>query len=243
MRIVGRTDQGRVRSNNEDFFAIDDVIGLAALADGMGGLNAGEVASEQAVDCVFDAFRRTARGLQDLDLGGRATLLEAAVREANQRVYQLAQTRLDYRGMGTTLVSASIRGRECALAHVGDSRAYCFGKDGLRQIGTDHSVVQQLIEDGILSRDEARKAPNRNIVTRAIGIEVDVDVDVSQLTLGPEELVMLCSDGLTDVVSDPDIAGSFRRYAAEPADLVDALIEAALDGGGPDNVSVVILSP
>ena len=109
MRIVGRTDQGRVRSNNEDFFAIDDVIGLAALADGMGGLNAGEVASEQAVDCIFEAFRRTARGNADLDLGGRATLLEAAVREANQRVYQLARSRLDYRGMGTTLVSASIR--------------------------------------------------------------------------------------------------------------------------------------
>ncbi len=243
MRIVGRTDQGRVRSNNEDFFAIDDVIGLAALADGMGGLNAGEVASEQAVDCVFDAFRRTARGNPDLGLRGRATLLEAAVREANQRVYQLARSRLDYRGMGTTLVSVSIRGRECALAHVGDSRAYCFGKDGLRQISTDHSVVQQLVEDGILSRDEARKAPNRNIVTRAIGIEVDVDVDVSRLTLGPDELVMLCSDGLTDVVSDSDIAGCFQRYAAEPADLVDALIEAALDGGGPDNVSVVILSP
>jgi protein phosphatase len=137
----------------------------------------------------------------------------------------------------------SIRGRECALAHVGDSRAYCFGKDGLRQISTDHSVVQQLVEDGILSRDEARKAPNRNIVTRAIGIEVDVDVDVSRLTLGPDELVMLCSDGLTDVVSDSDIAGCFQRYAAEPTDLVDALIEAALDGGGPDNVSVVILSP
>lgn len=243
MRIVGRTDQGRVRSNNEDFFAIDDVIGLAALADGMGGLNAGEVASERAVGWVFDAFRQVIRGNPELDLRGRAELLEAAVRQANHRVYELGQSRVDYHGMGTTLVSASIHGRECVLAHVGDSRAYRFGERGLRQISTDHSVVQQLIEDGVLSRDEARQAPNRNIVTRAIGIDVAVEVDVSQLTLAANELVMLCSDGLTDVVSDPDIEGHFRRCATEPADLVDALIEAALDGGGPDNVSVVILSP
>ena len=239
MRIVGRTDQGKVRSNNEDFFAVDDVMGLAVLADGMGGLNAGEVASEQAVGCVFEVFR----GSPELDLQGRARLLEAAVRQANRRVYELGQSRLDYHGMGTTLVSASIRGRECALAHVGDSRAYRFGEDGLRQISTDHSVVQQLIEDGVLSHDEARTAPNRNIVTRAIGIEVDVDIDVSQLTLATDELVMLCSDGLTDVVSDRDIAGYFERHAAEPGDLVDALIEAALAGGGPDNVSVVVFFP
>jgi protein phosphatase len=243
MRIVGRTDQGKVRSNNEDFFAIDDVIGLAALADGMGGLNAGEVASERAVGCVFDAFRRVFRSNMELDLDGRSDLLEASVREANRRVYELGQSRFDYHGMGTTLVSASIRGCECALAHVGDSRAYRFGEDGLQQISTDHSVVQQLIEDGVLSRDEARRAPNRNIVTRAIGIDFDVDVDVSRLTLAPNELVMLCSDGLTDVVADLDIEGHFQRYAREPADLVDALIAAALDGGGPDNVSVVILSP
>ncbi len=243
MRIVGRTEQGKVRSNNEDFFAVDEAIGLAALADGMGGLNAGEVASERAVDSVFEAFRRVLRGDLELDFEGRAELLEASVREANQLVYELGQSRFDYHGMGTTLVSATICGQEVALAHVGDSRAYRFGEDGLLQISTDHSVVQQLIEDGVLSRDEARRAPNRNIVTRAIGIDVDVDVDVSRLTLAAKELVMLCSDGLTDVVADPEIEDYFQRYAREPAVLVDSLIEAALDGGGTDNVSVVILLP
>lgn len=242
MRMVGRTDRGKVRGNNEDFFAIDDSVGLVVLADGMGGLNAGEVASERAVTCVVDTFRAGIGDAPDLDANARAELLAAAIRGANRQVYDLARSRFDYHGMGTTLVAAAIHARECALAHVGDSRVYRFGGGRLVQISIDHSVVQQLVEEGVLSRDEARRAPNRNIVTRAVGIEADVAVDVSRIELEPDSLLVLCTDGLTDVVDDRRIEQYCRRHVAEPGVLADALIDAALEGGGTDNVSVVVVA-
>lgn len=242
MRMVGRTDRGKVRGNNEDFFAIDDDLGLVVLADGMGGLNAGEVASERAVTCVMDTFRAGIAEAPALDANGRAELLESAVRDANRLVYELAQSRFDYHGMGTTLVAAAIQVRQCALAHVGDSRVYRYAGGQLNQLSIDHSVVQQLVEEGVLSRDEARRAPNRNIVTRAIGIEADVAIDVSRLELEPGGLLLLCTDGLSDVVEDRCIEQHCREHGLEPGVLADALIDAALEAGGTDNVSVVIVA-
>jgi serine/threonine protein phosphatase PrpC len=243
MWIVGRTDQGKVRSNNEDFFAIDDGAGLAVLADGMGGLNAGEVASERAVTCVVDAFRQALRTRPDLDVAGRAELLERAIHAANQAVFELGQSRFDYQGMGTTLVAAALQGRECALAYVGDSRIYRFDGATLAQVSIDHSVVQQLVEEGVLSPAEARRAPNRNIVTRAVGIEAEVRVDVLRQRLAPGELLLLCTDGLTDVVDDEQIRRHFTGHADHIGELADVLIETALQAGGTDNISVVIIAP
>ena len=155
----------------------------------------------------------------------------------------LAESRRDYAGMGTTVVIGALHDGRFVAAHVGDSRAYRFRAGELARLTDDHSLVQQLVEQGILSPDEARRSPNRNIVTRAVGIEDDVEPDVTEVDARDGDLFLLCSDGLTDMVDDPTIARCCAEFGSDPKQIVDALIEAALSGGGFDNVSVVALTP
>jgi PPM family protein phosphatase len=256
MRIAARSDVGKIRGNNEDCVAFDARLGIAVLADGMGGLRAGEVASATAVEAVMEhvldnadrlpgKFADIARG----DDGALAEQLGATLREAlvlaNRRVYTLADSCDEYAGMGTTVVVGALRNGRFVAAHVGDSRAYRFRGGELARLTADHSLVQQLVELGILSPAEARRAPNRNIVTRAVGIEADVEADVTDVDARAGDVFLLCSDGLTDMVDDATIARFCAQLAAddEPARLVDALIDAALISGGYDNVSVVALRP
>jgi PPM family protein phosphatase len=241
MRIAARSDQGRVRDNNEDFLAYDARLGVAVLADGMGGLRAGEVAAATAVEAVMQHVLDHADAIDSPDV---ADVLRDALELANRRVYALADSRREFSGMGTTLVVGAMREGQFVAAHIGDSRAYRFREGSLARLTSDHSLVQQLVEQGILSPAEARRAPNRNIVTRAVGIEIDVECDLIEVDARDGDVFLLCSDGLTDMLDDAAIARvCAARAEGELAHLVEALVDAALLEGGFDNVSVVALAP
>ncbi|HTO59296.1 MAG TPA: Stp1/IreP family PP2C-type Ser/Thr phosphatase [Pseudomonadales bacterium] len=241
MRIAARSDQGRVRDNNEDCLAYDARLGIAVLADGMGGLRAGEVASATAVEAVMQHLIENTERLNARDVG---ETLREALDLANRRVYALADSRREFNGMGTTLVVGAMHDGHFIAAHVGDSRAYRFRGGSLTRLTSDHSLVQQLVEQGILSAAEARRAPNRNIVTRAVGIEFEVECDLVEVDAQDGDVFLLCSDGLTVMIDDPAIAFFCAAHTAdEPARLVETLVNAALAEGGFDNVSVVALKP
>jgi PPM family protein phosphatase len=239
MRIAARSDQGKVRDNNEDCLAFDARLGIAVLADGMGGLRAGEVASATAVEAVM---QHLVENTDRLNVDQAGDTLREALDLANRRVYALADSRREFSGMGTTVVAGAMNDGRFTAAHVGDSRAYRFRDGELARLTSDHSLVQQLVEQGILSADEARRAPNRNIVTRAVGIEIDVECDLTEIDAREGDLFLLCSDGLTDMIDDATIARFCSAHAsAEPAQVVDVLVNAALIEGGFDNISVVVL--
>lgn len=241
MRIAARSDQGKVRDNNEDCLAFDARLGIAVLADGMGGLRAGEVASATAVEAVMQHLVENTDRLGTDDVG---ETLREALELANRRVFSLADSRREFNGMGTTLVAGAMHDGRFVAAHIGDSRAYRFRNGELARLTSDHSLVQQLVEQGILSVAEARRAPNRNIVTRAVGIEMDVECDLTEVDALDGDMFLLCSDGLTDMIDDATIARFCAAHAAaEPTRIVDVLVNAALIEGGFDNVSVVVLKP
>ncbi|MFI5046874.1 MAG: Stp1/IreP family PP2C-type Ser/Thr phosphatase [Acidimicrobiia bacterium] len=228
--LVGAaTDVGRVRSGNEDGYLVDDGVGLVAIADGMGGHLGGEVASATALEALRAAVR-AGRPLRD------------AMLDANEAVFVKSHSDASLTGMGTTLTAGTIAaGNTFILAHVGDSRAYLFREGELRRITTDHSHVQELVDDGRLTDDEAAAHPMRNIVTRSVGTDPTVDVDVFPLTLQLDDRVVLCSDGLTDMVHEDAIAAELRR---EPDPTVCALklVDRANAAGGVDNITVVIVT-
>lgn len=230
-----RTDRGRIREGNEDNLHVGTTV--FAVADGMGGHVAGEVASETALTPIADL---DGREFADADEASRA--LADAIDAANGLVVERAAQNPDYRGMGTTLTAALVRQGRLHVAHVGDSRAYLLRRgEPLVQLTTDHTLVEQLVREGRLSRAEAATHPQRSVITRAIGVEPRVQVDSLPPTeLQPDDQVLLCSDGLTGPVDDDEIA---RILHDDPdADSAcQALIDAANANGGPDNVTVVLL--
>jgi PPM family protein phosphatase len=236
VRIHSRTDVGKVRQNNEDAIAVDEGLGIAVLADGMGGLNAGEVAAGVAVKIAIERLRNGDRN-RDLD-----ATLQAAFREANRRVYDLSNADSDLHGMGTTLVAAVAEPDRCTTAHVGDSRAYLFRRGKLTRMTTDHSLVYELVMQGVISVDEARASPNRNIITRAIGIEPEVRCDINRVLVEPGALVLICSDGLTDMLTDGDIAAHCGQLAGDPEGLIGSLVGEANSRGGYDNISIIAIA-
>lgn len=229
----GRSDIGRVRTGNEDALLIGRT--LFAVADGMGGHRAGEVASAAALGPLGAL---DGRRFHD----GEAVLaaLTEAVTSANTEVSRRAHEDPDLEGMGTTLTAVHIEGREAHVVHVGDSRAYLVRVDRFVQLTDDHTLVQALLDQGRITRDEVATHPHRSVITRAIGVSRDVEVDSVHLTLRDGDRIVLCSDGLTGVVDDTTIARSVRDLP--PARAVDALIDAANAAGGPDNITVIIIA-
>jgi serine/threonine protein phosphatase PrpC len=227
---VGRSDVGRQRSANEDSLVIAPP--FFAVADGMGGAKAGEVASATAIE-VFE-------GEQDSSEGGEAQLARI-VREANRRIHHLAVSKEAYRGMGTTLTAAKIAGDEVSLAHVGDSRAYLLRDRQLEQLTRDHSLVAELERSGQITPEAAEHHPQRSIITRALGPEPDVEVDTYTITGRDGDLFMICSDGLTSMISDDEV-GSILRSAKGLDSAAEALVRAANQSGGRDNITVVMFS-
>lgn len=230
---TGRTDVGRVRSVNEDAYHVGDSV--FAVADGMGGHLAGEVASETALEPVAELDGRIFA-----DENEALDALREAVFAANRRVVDKAAGDARYAGMGTTLTAIMVEGLRIHLAHVGDSRAYLLRGDKFSQITDDHTLVQRLVDEGRLTPEQAASHPQRSIVTRAIGVENYVDVDSLSLEARSNDLLLLCSDGLTGPVSDTEI----RAILDEADDLEEAtrrLVDAALDRGAPDNVTVVLI--
>jgi serine/threonine protein phosphatase PrpC len=231
LRIVehaGRTDVGRQRSANEDDFVLAPP--FFAVADGMGGAKAGEVASSMATEVFADE--------RDSDEPAEAQLARI-LREANRRIYDLAVADESHRGMGTTLTAAKVTGDEISLGHVGDSRAYRMRDGELEQLTKDHSLVAELERSGQITAEAAEHHPQRSIITRALGPEPDVEVDTYTLTGRDGDRFLLCSDGLTSMISDEEI-GAILRSAESLDAAADALVRAANQSGGKDNITVVL---
>ncbi|HEY2402689.1 MAG TPA: Stp1/IreP family PP2C-type Ser/Thr phosphatase [Steroidobacteraceae bacterium] len=246
LRFVGLTDTGKVREHNEDTIAFDADIGLLVLADGMGGYNAGEVASGIAVKTIVNLVReqveREDMNVQDRESGlSRPTIiLRDAIHRANKIIYQTARTQPQCEGMGTTVVAALFFDNKITIAHVGDSRLYRQRSDKLEQVTMDHSLLQELVDRGFYSAEEAQRAANKNYVTRALGVEPNVEVEIQEVAVQKGDAYMLCSDGLSDMVEDEDIHLTINTFNDNLDTVAKQLIQLANDNGGRDNVSVVM---
>ena len=246
VKSVALTDTGKVREHNEDTIAVDPEIGLLVLADGMGGYNAGEVASGIAVKTIVNLVRESVER-EDMRVhdGGSgmsrpAIILRDAIHRANKIIYQTARTQPQCEGMGTTVVSALLFDNKIAIAHVGDSRLYRLRSDKFEQVTMDHSLLQELVDRGFYSAEEAQRAANKNYVTRALGVEPNVDVEIQEVPVNRGEVYILCSDGLSDMVEDEDIHLTINTFSANLDTVAKQLIQLANDNGGRDNVSVVM---
>jgi PPM family protein phosphatase len=230
---AGTTDVGRVRKGNEDALHVGDSV--FAVADGMGGHLAGEIASATALEPVKEID-----GKVFSDADGAIVALRDAFVAANAEVSGLADKEPRYRGMGTTLTVAMVEGRRLHLAHVGDSRAYLLRDGRLKQLTDDHTLVQHLIDEGQIDRADAANHPQRSIITRAIGVSPEVEIDTRSLELEPGDQILLCSDGLTGVVDDATIE-ELLSAGHDERTTVERLVELANAGGGPDNITVLLL--
>lgn len=246
LTFVGRTDTGRVREHNEDTIASDPDVGLLVLADGMGGYNAGEVASGIAVKTITNLVRE---GLarEDLSAVDRSTglsrpsiVLRDAITRANKIIYQTARSQAECEGMGTTVVAALFFDNKVSVAHVGDSRMYRQRGSEISQVTMDHSLLQELVDRGFYSPEEAQRAANKNYVTRALGVEPQVEVEVQEHPVDKGDIYILCSDGLSDMVEDEDIRLTISTFGANLDTVAKQLIQLANENGGRDNVSVVL---
>ena len=234
------TDTGRARSNNEDSVAIDEWCSLVVLADGMGGYNAGEVASSMATSFIKTELGRwlseAAATATDTDV---RRAMEICVDNANRAIFNSANSNPRYSGMGTTLVVGVFRETRLLLGHVGDSRGYRLRAGRLTQITHDHSLLQEQIDAGLITAEQAAFSANKNLVTRAVGVEDTVLLETHQHDVLPGDIYVLCSDGLTDMLDDETIAQVLQRCELLP-EAATALIDAANDAGGKDNISVVL---
>jgi PPM family protein phosphatase len=246
LRFVGQTDNGKVREHNEDTIAFDPDIGLLVLADGMGGYNAGEVASGIAVKTIVNLVRehveREDMSQPDRESGlSRPTIImRDAIHRANKIIYQTAKTQPQCEGMGTTVVAALFFDNRITIAHVGDSRAYRRRSDRFEQVTMDHSLLQELVDRGFYSAEEAQRAANKNYVTRALGVEPNVEVEIQEVPVQKGDVYALCSDGLSDMVEDEDIHLTINTFGDNLDTVAKQLIQLANDNGGRDNVSVVM---
>lgn len=239
LQTAAGSDTGRIRRRNEDHIGEDVDLGLLVLADGMGGHAGGEVASRMAVETMLQALKETIPHTR----GGRHDTLEAlhgAVIRTNQGIHEAAGQDVACAGMGTTLAVALFRKGRVFLAHVGDSRIYRFRQDRLQRLTSDHTLVQELVDQGLCPPEQVRTAAGRNLLTRALGIEPRVEVDTREERLQPGDLYLLCSDGLSDMVDDTAIEALIRRHRDAPDTLTARLIARANDCGGRDNISVMI---
>jgi len=238
------SDTGRVRDHNEDAIGFNADVGLMVLADGMGGYNAGEVASGIAVQIVSElaaeGASREKRNEIDPHSGmmRQSIVLRDAVYRANKIIFQTAQSQTHCEGMGTTIVACMFYDNKVSIAHVGDSRSYRFRGNELERLTMDHSLLQELVDRGFYSAEEAQRSTNRNYVTRALGVEPSVEVEINEYEVLPGDVYLLCSDGLPDMVEDEDIHLTISTFN-DSLDIVSKqLIELANDHGGRDNVSV-----
>jgi len=241
-----RTDPGKLRSNNEDAVFCDADLGLAILADGMGGYNAGEVASGMATTLLADGLGRAVGDTGSLvidDVGTRSAHLQLLelIDDANAEIYFAAQSDFRYFGMGTTLVVAWFYDNCLTVAHIGDSRLYRLRGESLVRVTRDHSLLQEQLDSGMITPAQARAFHSRNLVTRALGVEPVVEPEIQDVEVQLGDVYLLCSDGLSDMVDDGEIAEVLRDLGDDPAIAADRLVEMANDNGGRDNISVIVV--
>jgi protein phosphatase len=247
IRSASLTDVGRVREHNEDTIGVDADIGLMVLADGMGGYNAGEVASGLAVKTIMSLVKEAAdkqslNGAVDVGSGlsRPSIVLRDAIVRANKIIYQTAKTQPQCEGMGTTIVACIFADNKVSIAHVGDSRAYRLRANHFEQLTMDHSLLQELVDRGFYSQAEAARATNKNYVTRALGVEPTVDVEIHEHPVAKGDFYILCSDGLSDMVEDEDIHLTISTFSANLETVAKQLIQLSNDNGGRDNVSLIL---
>ena len=239
--MAGLSDPGQLRGQNEDSIAIHPELGLAVLADGMGGHQAGEVASGMAVEIVTRHFEN--REWQPSPRAPRTSDAEVvleAIRKANSAIYEAGHENPDREGMGSTVVVAAFYDDRICIGHVGDSRLYRLRNNTLEQITKDHSVVQELVNRGIFTAEEARQSVARNLVTRALGVDAVIEADVSEEPVRDGDIYLLCSDGLNDVLPDEQICAIVNRHGVDLDAAAHELVDRANQGGGPDNISVIL---
>lgn len=241
--IALSSDAGVIRSHNEDAVFADADLGIAILADGMGGYNAGEVASGMATSLLATGFATLLREAQTDDklLSHPEQLINDEICGTNAAIFNASQTEIKYSGMGTTLVFAWFLNSRLYVAHVGDSRAYLWRDGVLSGLTRDHSLLQEQIDSGTISLDEARVSLNRNLVTRALGIEPEVEVDIGVHDVREGDILLLCSDGLNDMLDDDQISEVIEVHGGNLAIAAEQLVEQANDYGGRDNVSVILV--
>ncbi len=248
LEFAAKTDTGLVRSQNEDAIAVSPLYGVAILADGMGGYSAGEVASGIAVDVVNQVLEEGLGKLQgqqgELRSGRQRELqqlMDESIHRANAAILEAARNEPQYIGMGTTLITAIFHHDKIMVAHVGDSRAYRFRQGRLTQLTRDHSLLQEQIDAGLISQEGARFSHNKNLVTRAVGVGTEVEVEIHDHLAEPGDVYLLCSDGLSDMLLADEIGDILMTRQASLEHACDALVQRANDNGGRDNISVILI--
>lgn len=246
LEIASATDPGMVRSHNEDSIASDASNGVLVLADGMGGYNAGEVASGMATTVITTEIAQVFANTQPYAIdenqkpvAGR--ILREQVLKANTSIYQAAQSQPQYSGMGTTLIVCLFYDNKVMIAHLGDSRVYRMRADVFTQVTRDHSLLQEQIDSGLITPEQAKTAAHKNLVTKALGIDPTVDPEIHEYDTQVGDIYLLCSDGLCDMVTDEDIGMTLSMLGANLKLATQQLVQMANDNGGRDNVSVILV--
>ena len=244
----GQSDRGLERDQNEDTFALSDELGIYVVADGMGGHSGGKVASEIAVNTVIEFL---ARYIHDRDftwpfrlnahLSEEENVLYAAIKWANRQVFNYSTHKKEYAGMGTTIVALYVRENKAVIGNVGDSRCYLLRNEEFTQLTTDHTWVNEQLKRNIISAEEARQHRWRNVITRALGNKRKVDIDIIEKEIQPGDTFLLCSDGLTNVISDDEIKRVLVSNQDKVKQSCEQLIRMAREHGGPDNITVIVL--
>ncbi len=241
MKIVAKTDRGHVRETNQDAYAVgefSDEVVWAVVCDGMGGAAGGNIASALAVKVISDKINASYREkMRDMSI---KNMLDSALTAANIEVYDMADAKPELHGMGTTVVCAIVRDNQAFIAHAGDSRAYVLSDGNINQITTDHSMVQDLLSRGKITNEQAANHPNKNIITRAVGVDKSIEIDFDQIDLDDNSTLLLCTDGLSNYVTNEEIVNLMsdgKHYA-----FADRLVQKANQNGGGDNITVVVIS-
>lgn len=247
LEVVRLTDVGLLRDHNEDAIASDVTMGFVILADGMGGYKAGEVASEMAVlSITVDLKEAMINDQSNLEAVGfkkqsESQLIIDVVKQANEVIYHVSQTQSQCAGMGTTLVVGLFTNNKLLVGHIGDSRMYRLRGQVLTQITEDHSLLQEQIKLGLITPEQAKFSANRNLVTRALGTDPEVELELNEYDVALEDVYLLCSDGLSDMVDDSIIQAALNEHSFSLTKAAEVLVQLANDNGGKDNISVILV--
>ncbi len=240
MLITGKTDVGAVRSKNEDAFdygVLPDGTSWAIVCDGMGGVHGGKIASTAAIEMVSEKIKKCYN--PSMTVSSLENLLLSSITTANVDVFDRGVFDNSLKGMGTTIVAALVKNNEVCIAHVGDSRAYIIRENSIEQVTKDHSLVQEMLDKGQITKEEYENNPIKNIITRAMGVDEDIDIEFDYIYLNNNEALLLCTDGLSGMISDRKLLEIYKNTDFDL--LADKYIEEANNNGGSDNITVVIM--
>jgi protein phosphatase len=243
-KIAAVTDTGKVRNINEDNFSIAEPLGLFMVADGLGGHNAGEVASKMAIEVIKNHMKNNESPLvreYKKEFSQDTNRILSGIRLANSAIYNAAQKNIEQQGMGTTVSSILINNNVMTLAHVGDSRIYRIRGGSLERLTRDHSMIEEQLELGLISKAEAEKSKQKNIITRALGVSETIQIDADEEIILDGDWILLCTDGLTDMVREEEILDILLNNTDDPQDACKELVDKANNNGGMDNITVILL--